>query len=158
MTTYPDNVPTGYAGDDTDFLKVKRDPSGALRLQYKVITVGDASTAGTTFGLVPFQKGFRLSYGGTKLYVDDLDTATNVTINYGYLYETDTTSDADAFGSAITTGQAAGFVTFDEEEGMSWVATDNGWIVAALAAGPTSTEGTIEAQIVGCYDGDAASN
>ena len=147
---YPDNVPTGFSGDSTDFLKVKRDTFGALRSQYTSIAVADSASAATSYGLVPFQAGFRLSYG-SKFYTPDLDTTTNVTWNIGFLYETDTTSDADAFASAVS-GQAAAVLTFDENEGMSFVATDNGWVTATLAAGPVTTAGTVEAVIDGTYD------
>jgi hypothetical protein len=156
MTTYPDNVPTGYAGDYTDFLKVKRDTFGALRSQYTSIAVADSASAGTTYGLVPFQKGFRISYG-SKFYTPDLDTTTNVTWNIGYMYE-DTSStgaaaasDPDAFASAVS-GQTAAVLTFDENEGMSFVASGNGWVAAALAAGPVTTAGTVEATLDFTYD------
>lgn len=154
MTTYPDNLPTGYAGDYTDFLKVKRDTFGALRSQYTSIAVADSASAGTTYGLIPFQKGFRISYG-SKFFTPDLDTDSNVTWNLGYMYE-DTAvagaaSDADAFASALS-GQAAAVLSFDEEEGMSFVADGNGWVVAALAAGPVTTAGTVEAVIDFTYD------
>ena len=117
MTTFPDNVPTGYAGDYTDFLKVKRDTFGALRSQYTSIAVADSASAGTTYGLVPFQKGFRISYG-SKFYTPDLDTTTNVTWNLGYMYEDTSSSgagaasDADAFASALS-GQSAAVLSFD---------------------------------------------
>ena len=157
MAQYPDNVPTGFAGDYTDFLKVKRAPDASLRLKYATIDVADNATAGTTYGLVPFQKGFRLSYA-SRLYTTDLDTASNVTWNVGYMYEdTSLTSDADAFISAIS-GQSAGLMTFDEEEGLVWVAAGDGWITAALAAGPVTTAGSVSGQFVGCYDGLDASN
>lgn len=154
---YPDNVPTGFAGDRTDFLKVKRATDGALRSEYKSISVADSASAGTTYGLVPFQKGYRVSYG-SALTTTDLDTATNVTLNVGYLYEsTALTSDADAFASALS-GQAAALLAFDEEAGVSWVAEGDGWITVALAAGPVTTAGTITGKIDGCYDGLDAAN
>lgn len=154
MSQYPDNLPTGAAGDSTDFLKVKRDTFGALRSEYASIAVADSASAGTTYGLVPFQKGFRISYG-SKFYTPDLDTTTNVTWNLGYLYEDSTlTSDADAFISAGS-GQAAAVLSFDENEGMSFEAEGNGWVTAALAAGPVTTAGTIEAVLDFRYDGVA---
>ncbi|QDP62950.1 MAG: hypothetical protein Unbinned5081contig1002_55 [Prokaryotic dsDNA virus sp.] len=154
MSQYPDNVPTGYAGDYTDFNKVKRDTFGALRSQYTSIAVADSATASTSYGLIPFQKGFRVSYG-SKFYTPDLDTASNVTWNLGYLYEDSTeTSDPDAFASAVS-GQAAAVLSFDENEGMSFEATGNGWVTATLAAGPVTTAGTVEATIDFRYDGTA---
>ena len=151
MAQYPDNVPTGYAGDGTDFTNVRRDPQGAMRNVYASVSVADAATAGTTYGLVPFQAGARIGYG-SKFYTPDVDTASNVTWNVGYLYEdTSATSDADAFISAQS-GQSAAVLSFDENEGMSFVATGNGWVTAALAAGPVTTAGTIEASIDVGYD------
>jgi hypothetical protein len=151
MAQYPDNVPTGYSGDYTDFLKVKRDTFGALRNEYTSIAVADSASAGTSYGLMPFQKGFRISYG-SKFYTPDLDTASNVTWNLGYLYEdTAETSDADAFASAVS-GQSAAVLSFDENEGMSFEATGNGWVTATLAAGPVTTAGTIESTFDFCYD------
>jgi len=157
MTTYPDNVPTGYAGDSTDFNKVKRDTFGALRSQYTSIAVADSASAATSYGLIPFQKGFRISYG-SKFYTPDLDTTTNVTWNLGYLYE-DTAvagaaSDEDAFASALS-GQSAAVLAFDENEGMSFEAQGNGWVTATLAAGPVTSAGTVEATIDFRYDGTA---
>lgn len=153
MTT-PAVLPTGWTGKDTDYLKTKVDHEGSLRMQYSSVAVTAAATAGTTYGLVPFNKGFRLSYA-TQLYVTDLDTATNVTLDIGYVYKTGSTGtdDPDAFATALTTAQAGGLITFDESAGLSWVAADDGWIAVTLAAGPASTTGSISGQLVGCYDG-----
>jgi len=151
MAQFPDNVPTGYAGDATDFLKVKRDTFGAMRRAYDSIAVADGATAGTTYGLIPFQKGASVGYG-SKFYTPDLDTDSNVTWNLGYLYsDTSLTSDADAFISAGS-GQSAAVLTFDENEGMSFVAEGSGWITAELAAGPVTTAGTVEISAELAYD------
>lgn len=152
MTQYPDNVPTGFAGDRTDFLKVKRDTFGALRKEYSSIAVADSASSGTTYGLIPFQKDFRLSYG-TRFANTDLDTATNVTYSIGYLYEDSTlTSDPDAFASGIA-GATAAVGNFNQSEGMSFVAEGNGWVTIALTGGPVSTAGTLEFDAVLGYDG-----
>lgn len=154
MTT-PSNVPTGYAGTADDFLKVKRDNSGAVRIQKRAISVADAATVGTIYGLVPFQKGFRLNRGGTSVHATDMDTATSVTLNVGYVYKTGSTEtdDPDAFATLSTAPQAGGFVTLDEVGALTWVAADDGWIVAQTAGGAVTEAGTITAQIAGCYDG-----
>lgn len=158
MPQFPSAVPTGFAGDATDFTKTKKDSFGAARLQYSAVTVADSSSAGTTFGLIPFNKGARLGYG-SKYHVSDIDTGTTVTLNVGYLYsDTSLTSDADAFASAVTTGQAGGLISFDEEEGLSWVAEGDGWIAVEIAAGPVTSAGTIKGQSVIVYDGQDASN
>lgn len=146
MTTYPTFVPTRYSGTYRDFLDVRRDVSGATRQVYESISVADSASAGTTYGLIPFQAGVTVDYG-SKFYTPDLDTDSNVTWNLGYMYE-DTAvagaaSDADAFASLLS-GQTAAVLSFDEFAGMSFVSAGNGWIVAALAAGPVTTAGTIE--------------
>lgn len=158
MTT-PAVLPTGFDGTSTDYLKCKVDRDGCNRTQYTTVTVADAATVGTTYGLVPFNKGFRLTYG-SQLYVSDLDTASTVTLNIGYSYKTGSTAtdDPDAFASAVTTAQSGGLITFDEHAGLSWVAEDDGWISVAIAAGPTTEAGTISGQLVGCYDGLNAVN
>lgn len=144
--SYPAHVPTGYAGTYRDFLDVRRDVSGATRQVYNSISVADSASAGTTYGLIPFQAGATVDYG-SKLYTPDLDTGTNVTWNLGYLLEDSATagaaSDADAFIS-LGSGQAASILSFDEFAGMSFIAPGNGWIVAKLAAGPVTTAGTIQ--------------
>jgi hypothetical protein len=151
MSQFPDNVPTKYAGDRTDFLRVKRDTFGAMRSEYASIAVADSASAGTTYGLVPFQAGFRISYG-SKFFSPDLDTTTNVTWNLGFLYEdTALTSDDNAFATLLS-GQAAAVLSFDEVAGMSFEATANGWVVATLAAGPVSIAGNIESVIDFTYD------
>lgn len=151
MAQYPDNVPTGFSGDSTDFLKVRRDSFGATRQVYSSIAVADSASAGTTYGLIPFQKGATIDYG-SKFYTPDLDTASNVTWDLGFLYEDSTlTSDADAFISAGS-GQSAAVLAFDENEGMSFVAEGNGWVTAELAAGPVTTAGTVELKAGVAYE------
>jgi len=157
MTT-PTNLPTGYTGTSTDFLHTKVDRDGCARLQYSTITITAAATAGTTYGLVPFNKGYRLSYG-TRLGTDDLDSASTVTLDIGYTYKTGSsaTDDPDAFATALS-AQAAGLLTFDEKTGLSWVAEDDGWITVTIAAGPTTTTGSVNGQFLGVYDGLSAAN
>lgn len=157
MTT-PTNLPTGYNGTYTDYLHTKADRDGCARLQYSSISITAAATAGTTYGLVPFNKGFRLSYG-SRLSTADLDTSTNVTLDIGYTYKTGSsaTDDPDAFATALS-AQTAGVLTFDEVAGLSWVAEDDGWITVTLAAGPTTTTGTVGGQFLGVYDGLSAAN
>jgi len=158
MTT-PTNLPTGYDGTYKDFLKTKVDRDGCVRLSVSSIAVADNATAGTIYGLVPFNKGARLSYGG-RLGSPDLDTASNVTWNVGYVYETGATTiadDPDAFASGVS-GQAEAVIAFDETEGLTWVAAANGWLIAQLAAGPVTTAGTITLQAPMAYDGLNSSN
>lgn len=129
-------------------LDVNIAPSGqgdGPRIVVRTAVVADNASAGTSYGLVPFQKGVSVDYG-SKLITSDLDTATNVTWNFGYIYlDNDTTTninDTDAFISAVS-GQSASVIGFDEGAGATFVATAPGWLIATLAAGPVTTVGTI---------------
>lgn len=144
MTT-PIVLASPYADAELD---VNLAPSGqgdGPRLVVRTATVSDDASAGTTYGLIPFQKGVSVDYG-SKLITDDLDTASNVTWDLGYIYLDDDTAtninDTDAFISAQS-GQTAGVLGFDEVAGATWVATAPGWIIATLAAGPVTTAGTV---------------
>jgi hypothetical protein len=157
MTT-PTNLPTGFDGTYKDFLKTKVARDGSVRVEYQSVAVADNATAGTTYGLIPFNKGARISYG-SRIGVTDLDTASNVTLNVGYAYKTGSTGtdDPDAFASALS-GQASALLSFDEKAGLSFVAADDGWVSVTLAAGPVTTAGTIEGQILIAYDGLDSAN
>lgn len=161
MTT-PTNLPTGFDGTYKDFLKTKVDRCGANREEYTTITVAaDSVTTAKTYGLVPFNKGFRLLYGATQLYTADIDTTTTaaLTIDIGYAYKTGSaeTDDPDAFASLLTTPRTGGLMTLDEQAGLAWVAADDGWIMFTLT-GASTASGAIEGQIAGCYDGLSAVN
>lgn len=155
MTT-PTVVSTNYQNDGNDFLKAKVDRSGAPRTEYVTATIPDSSTTGTTAGLVPFRKGARLVYGATQLAVEDLDTATSVTLNVGYIYADNDTvtnvNDVDAFATLSTAPQAGGLITLDEVAGLEWVATADGWIIAETAGATTTTEGAVYGQVTLAYD------
>ena len=160
MTT-PTILPTGYAGDATDYLKTKVDRDGCIREQYSTVTIPATTVTTTVIGLVPFNKGFRLSSGATRLAVGDLDTSTNVTIDVGYVYKTGSaeTDDQNAFASALTIAQTGGYIVFDEPTtDLPFVAADDGWIALTIGGGNTTTAGAFYGQISGCYDGLNAVN
>lgn len=153
MTT-PTVVPSGFAGDSTDYLKVKRDPSGAARLVTGSVTIPDATAAGAFVGLVPFQKGARFHLDDKSIHVTDIDSGTDSTVNVGVIYEDDSTytNDPDAFASASTAGQAGGFVSIDETEGLTFEAEGNGWLVLENEANITEAEGTVTFSVIVSYD------
>lgn len=150
----PTIVPTGFAGDYTDFLKVKADKSGAVRNVQNSVSVPATTATDTIIGLFPFNAGFRFSgLGGYNLYSADLDSSTNVTVDFGVAYQ-DTvqgTDDLDLITSASTAPQAGGFVAPDEIDWMTFTATGNGWVTAQVNAATTTT-GSLTFNIPGCYD------
>lgn len=153
MTT-PTVVPTGYAGDDTDYLKVKRDPSGAARPVYGTVTVPSATAEGAFIGLVPFNKGAHFTLNDKSVHITDIDAGTDSLVNLGIIYDDNTTytNDVDAFASASTAGQAGGFITIDETSGMTFEAEANGWLAVENDTNITESEGTITYNVLVSYD------
>lgn len=147
----PTIVPTGFAGDYTDFFKTKVDRSGAAHRSQGSVSVPSATATDTIIGLMPFNKGFSFA-GAPVLHTGDLDSSTNVTIDFGIAYQ-DTvqgTDDLDLIASAVS-AQAAGFVTPDEIDWMNFVSTGNGWVTVQVNAATTLT-GSLTFNIEHVYD------
>jgi len=143
--TSPTLFADGYSAADSFNLA----PSGigdGPRYVRRIATVPDSTSAGTTFGMFPFQKGARIAYS-SKIITSDLDTDTAVTLNAGYIYSDNDTStninDTDAF-IAAGTGASAGVLSFTAVAGATFEATADGWMIVEIAAGTVSTAGTIE--------------
>lgn len=147
-------VPTQYAGDDTDFLKVKRDPSGAVRNVAGTVTVPSGTAEDVYIGLVPFQKGARFIINDKSVHVTDIDDGTDSELDLGIIYDDNTThtNDEDAFASASTAGQAGGWITVDETSGMTLTTTGNGWLAVKNETNVTESEGTITFSVGVVYD------
>lgn len=153
MTT-PTIVPAGFNGDATDFLKVKKDSFGALRLVNGTVTVPTATAAGVFVGLVPFTKGARFLVHDKSFHITDIDSGTDSLVNVGIIYDDNTTytNDVDAFASASTAGQAGGFISIDEVAGMTFEAEANGWLVLENDVNATEAEGTVTFSVGVAYD------
>jgi len=150
----PTIVPTGFAGDYTDFLKTKDDRSGAVRRVQGEISVPATTATTAIVGLFPFNSGMSFAgLGGYNFNVADLDSSTNVTISLGVAYQ-DTVQGTDAL-TLITSGstapQAGGFVAPTATNWMEFVSTGNGWVVATFGAATTTT-GNITFNIPFAYD------
>lgn len=150
----PTIVPTGFAGDYTDFLKVKADRSGAVRRVQGSVSIPASTATDTIIGLFPFEAGMSFAgLSGYNLYTADLDSSTNVTIDWGVAYQ-DTvqgTDDLDLITSASTAPQAGGFIAPDEIDWMTFVTTGNGWVTAQVNAATTTT-GSLTFNIPFAYD------
>jgi hypothetical protein len=153
MTT-PTILPAGYAGDSTDFNKVKRDTFGAVRQVSGAVTVPNSTAVGAFVGLVPFQKGARFIINDKSVHITDIDAGTDSTVNLGIVYDDNTTftNDVDAFVSASTAGQAGGFLAIDEVEGLTLVTEGNGWLALENEANITEAEGTVTFTVGVVYD------
>lgn len=143
MTT-PDVYATGESANS--FFTAPSGQGDGPRLVVRTATVPDASTTGTIIGMVPFNKGAILQYG-SALAVDDLDTATDVTLDWGWIYsDNDTTTninDTNGFAAAATTAQAGGILRPTATAGATFEATADGWIAVTTGGGSTTTAGDI---------------
>ena len=150
----PTVVPTGFANDETDFQKVKKETFGAVRQVAGTVTVPDATAVGAFIGLVPFNAGAKFIINSTSTHVTDIDAGTDSTLNLGIIYDTaeDGTDDVDAFVAASTAGQAGGFLAITNPAGMILTTTGNGWLAVENEANITEAEGTITYSVGVVYD------
>lgn len=125
-------------------LNVPSGQSDGPRLVVRTATIPAGTAATTVIALVPFQKGGIVQYG-SALAIDDLDSGATVTLDWGIVYDDDTTytNDPDAFAAAVTTAQTGGVIRPSEVAGSTFQAEADGWVTATVAAGPTDTEGDI---------------
>lgn len=152
--TFPSIVPTGFAGNYTDFNKAKVDRSGAVRRVSGSVSVPASTATDTVIGLFPFVSGMSLAgLSGYNLYTADLDSSTNVTLDWGVQYQNSTegTTNLTLVTSASTAPQASGFVAPDEITWMDYVTTGNGWVVVQVNAATTTT-GSITFNVPIAYD------
>lgn len=150
----PTIIPSNYVSATDAFTKAPGvDRSGALRLVQGSVSVPASTATDTIIGLVPFNAGARFQIGNSDIYVADLDSSTNVTLDIGWAYnDTTLTDDLDAWVSASTAPQSGGFLTIDETQGLSFVALGDGWLVAQNNAATTTT-GAITFAVRVAYDG-----
>lgn len=155
----PTIAPTGYSKTSADFTaRTKVDRSGAVRVVTGTVSVPASTATSTLIGLVPFNKGAKITYG-SRVYTADLDSSTNVTLDIGYTYYDSTagTSDPNAFVAASTAAQTAGMMEMTAVEGMTWTAEADGWIAATNNAATTTT-GSLTFNIGIAYDASGATN
>ena len=150
----PTIVPTGFAGDYTDFFVTKVGRDGDVKRAQGSVSIPASTATDTVIGLFPFNAGMSFaSLGGFNLHSADLDSSTNVTVDFGIAYQ-DTvqgTDDLDAITSASTAPQAGGFVAPDEIDWMTLVTTGNGWVTVQVNAATTTT-GSLTFNIPFVYD------
>lgn len=152
--TLPTIVPTGFAGDYTDFLRVKADRSGAVRRTSGSVSIPASTATDTVIGLFPFTSGMSLAgLGGYNVYSADLDSSTNVTLDWGVAYQNSTegTDNYTLITAASTAPQSAGYVAPTTTTWQDYVTTGNGWVVVQVNAATTTT-GSITFNIPFAYD------
>ncbi len=155
--TQPSILPTGYAGDYTDYLKTKDDRSGAVRRVQGTVSIPASTATDTIIGLFPFNAGMSFAgLSGYNLYSADLDSSTNVTLDWGVAYQNSTegTDNLVLIQSASTAAQAGGYVvpgTPGTNDWATFVSTGNGWVTVQVNAATTTT-GLLTFNMPFCYD------
>lgn len=153
MTT-PTITESKWAEDYTDYLKSPGARDGSA-FNYKFdVTIPSGTVVSVNVGLMPFQKGFRFNPGSFFANIDNVGDG-SFTFDLGWIYEDEVTytSDPNGIASALTTGQAGGLITLDEDEVIDFVAEANGWIVLVTGGSTTDNAGAISGYIGGDYDG-----
>lgn len=152
----PTIVPTGFAGDYTDFLKVKCERDGSVRRTSGSVSIPGTTVQAATIGMYPFNSGMSFAgLGGYNFYVADLDSGTTVTISIGVQYQDSGqgTDNLTLVTSASTAGQAGGYIAPTAAAlWQDYVTTGNGWVVASITAGPTTTTGSLTYNVPFAYD------
>lgn len=135
----------------------KVDRSGAVRSIKAAATVPASTAADTIVGMIRFNEGFSLDQ--LAVVSADLDTATNVTLDVGYVYDDDTTytNDPDAFFDGLDIAQDAGSRVWPVADGLltgtGFTAEADGYIVVQTKGASTTTEGDITVKALFSYDG-----
>ncbi|CAB4214558.1 hypothetical protein UFOVP1454_49 [uncultured Caudovirales phage] len=150
-------TPTIYATGEgvNSFLNAPSGVSDGVRLVTRSAVVADSASSGTIYGMIPFTKGAQICPGSLTLTTSAIDTATLITLDIGYVYESpDTTnsiSDPNAFVDASTAGRAAAVVNYSAVAGATFVAGSNGWITVTTGGGSVTTAGTFDMSVMLSY-------
>lgn len=128
-------------------------PQGVLA-QQAVVSVPAGTAIGTNLGMIRIQPGFTLL--SLDIKSDDLDTATNVQLDFGYLYDGTSGEDQNAYISASTIAQTGVNEVWPTSTsllvGDTPELTDDGYISITIINGATTTAGDITVQATFTYD------
>ena len=146
-------TPTIFSDVASNPFVAKSEPQGVIALK-AIAEIPATTAASTNVGMIRFQKGFSLV--GLAIVSDDLDTATNVTLDVGYLYDDTTGEDDNAFLDDLDIAQDAGSRTWPVDDGLltgiSFVATGDGYLSVTTGGGATTTAGNITVIALFTYD------
>lgn len=137
-------TPTLFSDVATQPFIYRSQPSGILAQKF-TLTLPLNAGIGTNAGLIRFDRGFSLV--GLSVVATDMDTATTLTLSFGYLYDGTTGESANAFLNASAIGQtgtsaiwpiAGGLLT-----GTSFTATGPGYLSLTTGGEAIEVAGTV---------------
>lgn len=122
----------------------KGEPQGVLAQKF-ILTLAATTAADTNCGLIRFQKGFSLTH--LAIVASDMDTASTLVLDVGYLYDDTTGEDDNAFFNDLDIGQDAGSRVWPVDDGLltgvSFVATGPGYLSLTTRAEAIEVAGTV---------------
>lgn len=130
-------------------------PSGVISQKFS-LTLPVSTAADSNCGLIRFQEGFSLL--GLSLKASDMDTATTLVLDVGYLYDDSATytEDDNAFFDNLDIGQDAGSVVYPVADGLltgvSFTAEGAGYISLTTRAEAIEVAGTVTGIALFTYD------
>lgn len=133
----------------------KQLPSGVIAQKF-TLSLTTSMAAGTNCGLIRFAPGFSLV--GLSLKATDMDTATTLVLDVGYLYDDSSTytEDDNAFFNDTDIGQDAGSVVWPIADGLltgvSFTAEDHGYLSLTTRGETIEAAGTITGIALFTYD------
>ena len=159
--TLPSIVPTGYAGDYSDFFRTKADKSGAVREITGAVVIPTTIAAGTLVGLFPFNASFKLGYG-TVLNAGAMGTGVTGSLGIQYYNSTTGTSNTACYLSAVTATALGGFINLSGQgaqvTGMTLDTLGDGWVVFVVGTTSTTTSSTLTFNAPFAYDASGITN
>lgn len=137
-------TPTLFSDVAANPLVAKGEPQGVIAQKF-TLTLPASTAADTNCGLIRFQKGFTLV--GLSLKATDMDTATTLVLDAGYLYDGTTDEDDNALFDNLDIGQDAGSVVWPIADGLltgvSFTATDDGYVSLTTRGEAIEVAGTV---------------
>lgn len=137
-------TPTIFSDVAQNPFQAKGEPQQVTAQKF-VLTLPAATAADTNCGLIRFQTGFTLT--ALAMVATDMDTATTLVFDVGYLYDGTTGEDDNAFFNDLDIGQDAGSVIWPIADGLltgtSFVATGPGYLSLTTRGEAIEVAGTI---------------
>jgi hypothetical protein len=153
MTT-PTIVPPKFQGTAADYLNVKCSRDGQANIYVQQVSVPTGTPAATIIGLVPFNRGMRISPRASSVENDALGAGS---VALGFVYDDNVTYTNNQTAFLAATGVTTAGV-LQPTTGATFVAAANGWVTATTSAATTSATGNLTASFVISYDGVNVAN
>ena len=147
-------TPTLFSSVAGNPLAAKYEPQGVLAQKFS-LTLPAGTTSGAIAGAIRFQKGF--TPVGFALKASDMDTATTLVLDVGYVYDSASfTDDTDALANDLTIGQTGASYAWPVAAGLlvgqSFTAEGDGYLTITTGGENVEVAGTVEGVVLFTYN------